>query len=117
MSKTRADLIARVLSRLGKAEAGQPVSAEDTAAVDPYLDGIAGELSSNSIVYLATLDDIDDAFFDPLSAIVADRLADDFGLSVEEAAKAKGRADDAERRLRRMGRGTILDRPVRVDYY
>jgi hypothetical protein len=117
MSRSRADLIARVLSRLGKAEAGQPVSAEDTAAVDPHLDGFKLELQQRNVCYLATLDDIPDEWFDSLSAIVADRLADDFGLPIDEAAKLQGRAEAAVKNLRLMTRGTVVSGSVQQDYF
>lgn len=115
---TRQALIRRVLKRLGAYPAdGQP-AVEDIAIVDDELDDIVEDLRRRDVIDIPDIDDIELGLMQHLSAIVADYVADDFGLSNDEAAKIKGRADEAVRRLAVITRGEILeDEPVKVEYY
>ncbi|MDP4022954.1 hypothetical protein Q8W71_09995 [Methylobacterium sp. NEAU 140] len=97
----REDLVQRVLARLGEVGFGQTAEPEARARVSDALDGILDEMELDRVYDFASSSEIPGAAMDPLSAIVASRLADDFALSSEEATLLAARAQGAEMRLRR----------------
>lgn len=117
MSRNRSDLIARVLSRLGITGSGEDISPEDSAKVDDEIDGILAELAAQDIVNVPDADEIDDAVFGHLSAIIADEVADDFGIPDDEAAKIATRRTTAEVRLRRLQPEPAVYVPMRGEYW
>lgn len=80
--RTSADLVARVLRKLGVAAAGQPISPEDAAVVSGELDSIFRTLAGLEIVYVADSDNIPGEWFADLASIVAGEVAADFGADV-----------------------------------
>lgn len=111
MPKTRADLVTRVLQELGAVAVGQQPAAEDVSLVDGNLEPVAAELAADEVVFIADLDQIDDAAFLPLAICVAQRMASDFGVAMD-AVKVAG----AEARLRRMGRNGPKYTPQPTSY-
>lgn len=107
MAKTRAELVTEVLEDINEAGVGQPVAAEDYAKVLGSLDDIFANLLGRNVILQPIGDDIDDAQFAPLTAVVIGRNARSFGLGAD--ANIKAEADAGEKQLRtlaRINRGT-----------
>ncbi|WP_336802501.1 hypothetical protein [Kaistia sp. MMO-174] len=66
-------------------QTGQNPSPEDFSQVDNNLDTILATLAQDEVVYISNPDQIDEAFFDPVSVCVAEKLALDFGAAVSPA--------------------------------
>lgn len=66
-------------------QTGQNPSPEDFSQVDDNLDTILATLAQDEVVYISNPDQIDEAFFDPVSVCVAEKLALDFGAAVPPA--------------------------------
>lgn len=98
---TKNDLVERILVRLGEVGFGQADEPEARARVLKPLDGILDELCADQIYDFAGSDEIPGAAFDPLSAIIAARLSDDFGVPPDQLPVLSARAQNGEARLRR----------------
>lgn len=118
MSRTRADLVADILSALGVTDSGaDDLADEDVAKVDPRLDGIMAELAMQDIVQVSDLDDIPDEVFEHVVAICAFKCSKHFGLPTDERAVLAQERDEAERRLRRMQPEPATYVPMRGEYW
>lgn len=80
MSKTTQQLATRVLERLKVIAAGETPDAADAASVKTFYANSFAELQVHDLVYWDQ-DDIPDEAFEPLSDLLAGRLAPDFGQS------------------------------------
>lgn len=81
MARTRAELVNRVLKRLGIVGAGQTAFADQYATIDEELDSVLANLRTRGVIDIDP-DDIDDAAFQPLALTIACELAGDFGANV-----------------------------------
>lgn len=81
-TKSRAELIRRVLDRLQVTQTGQNPAAEDVDQVSQNLDTVLATLASDEVVYIANPDEIELAYFEPVSVCIADKMAMDFGTAV-----------------------------------
>lgn len=77
--KTRNDLITTTLELLNAVAAGQSPAPEDVQKIDGIIDGKLHELEIREIVYLASTEEFDDVYVDPLSIILANTAAPAFG--------------------------------------
>ncbi len=115
---TQDDLIGRVLTRFGEVGFGQSQEPEAHKRVKDALPGILEELALDEIYAFPLDDDVPGAAMDPLSAIVASRLADDFGLSGEDAVLLGQKEQGAVARLRRYRAAPAFnDRPTKPDFF
>ena len=112
MSRTRADLRFKALSIILGGDAGQQPSDEDATALDGYIDDVIAELSAKSIVTVSDPDDIDDAVFGNLAALVANAAADEFGGKMDPTKQAA-----AERNLRVIVRPQAAFGPQITEYF
>jgi hypothetical protein len=94
MSKTRDEMIARVLTKLGYNNAGQAIATEDQERVDDNLESIFGELAARQIFYIGDFDAFDDESFEPLADYLAGGMGDDFGKTAEWSEVKKASAID-----------------------
>jgi hypothetical protein len=79
--KTRTDWINQALNVLGILAAGQDPSAEDFTAVDKYIDPLVAELRERSVVDVDDTEEVPNHWFLPLSILLADACANEFGLA------------------------------------
>lgn len=115
---TQDDLIGRVLTRYGEVGFGQSQEPEAHKRVRDALPGILEELALDEIYAFPLSENVPGAAMDPLSAIVASRLADDFGLSGEEAVLLGQKEQGAIARLRRYRAAPAFnEQPARPDYF
>lgn len=95
------DLVDRVLVRLGEVGFGQSAEPEARARVLGSVGGVLDELALDRVYDLGTASQIPGAAFDPLVAIVAARVAPDFGASNDDLTLLAAQAQGAVTRLRR----------------
>jgi hypothetical protein len=117
MVYSREDLIERVLTRLGEVGFGQSQEPEARRRVAKALPGILDELAEDQVYDFSASAEVPGAAMDPLSAIVASRLADDFAASPDEAAILGQREQGAIARLRRYRALPYFYQPTHVDYF
>lgn len=82
MAKTRNDLVSKALGNLGILAAGQVADAEDFEAVDGYVEPLVAWLESAEIYDFDNIDTegVPDDVFIPISLLLADNAALEFGL-------------------------------------
>jgi hypothetical protein len=110
MSKTRIQLIYKVLDNLGVMVPNQSPAAETVSKVDDILDPTLAMLAAMEIVYVADAGtpsppsdgEIDDAIFLPLADMIAQECSGGFNLAGDPALKTL--AILAEEKLRVIGR-------------
>lgn len=81
-TKTKADLVRRVLDKLQKTQTGQNPAAEDFEQVAMNLSTALATIAADEVVYISDPDQIEEAFFEPVAVCVADKLALDFGTAI-----------------------------------
>lgn len=79
-TRTRRELVVAALANLGILAAGQDPSAEDFEAVDDHVDPMVAWLEATDILDIDDIDAIPPEWFSPLSIILADDAALEFGL-------------------------------------
>lgn len=109
-TKTRAELVAKVLANLGVLQAGQSPSDEDAATVDGYIDTSLATIAAKGLVTIYP-SAIQPEFFIPIAVLIASDCAHEFG------AVAVSGTDKAERDLRIMTRGEPTRATMKTDYF
>lgn len=117
MSKTRRDLALRALSRLGKVATGQMPAPEDMQIALDGIDPLLAELRVRKVFYTSNPDETPDEAFNPLAALLANSIAEEFEISPEAVQAWAARAAQAESRLLEMLDDTDDEAPVRATYY
>ena len=110
MAYSQDDLIRDVLVELGKAEAGQPIEAEDRDLVLRRLAGIFARIQRLNIIEIDP-NSIDDDAYDALVKYAAEVIAPAFGRPTDEAVR-RFHEDDLKRIWRINGGANLL---LRVD--
>ncbi|GLS44367.1 hypothetical protein [Methylobacterium brachythecii] len=114
--KTREELIARVLKNLGVLAAGQSPSDEDRAEVDDLIDPVCAKLFDDGVAKL-TGDEIDDAAYLPLAAIVTEAAMVPFGIGGQKASDLEALAEKAKSDLKLAYRVYDARPPMRPDRF
>jgi hypothetical protein len=63
MSKSRDDIQRKTIAILTGGDVGAPVSAEDAATIDGYIDAEVAELNADGTIYIDDPDTLDDSLF------------------------------------------------------
>lgn len=114
--RTRADLIARVLKNLGVLAAGQSPSDEDRAEVDDLIEPVCAKLLDDGVAKLNG-DEIDDAAYLPLAAILAEAAMVPFGIAGAKASDLVALAAQARMDLRLAYRVYDARPPMRIERF
>ena len=114
--RTREQLIARVLKNLGVLAAGEDPANEDRAEVDDLIEPTCAKLFDDGVAKL-TGDEIADAAYLPLAAIVAEAALVPFGIGGTKAAELRGLAEQARMDLRLAYRVYDARPPVRIEAF
>lgn len=112
MTKTREDLVARALHKLGAIGAGQPPAPEDALVVDNEIGPVMADLLTRGVYNWGDPDQIDDDAFVHLADILANSVARDFGREQDETVRLQ-----AERRLRQLNVPVLSGQPQQVEYF
>lgn len=113
-TRTRSDLVFEAFTILVSPSAGQQPSAEDLAFIDELLNNVLATLRGREIVYVADANAIQDEWFLPLAAILADACVAKFGGNDADVMKLAAGREKAERDLRVMSRGRPTYEPLRT---
>lgn len=108
----QAQLIARTLSLLGKAESGQPADEHDVALLTSLIPSCVADLQRKRIVEIEDIDSLDDDLLQWVALYLAQYVAPDFGLTMDAAAM-----ELAKRNIRENEAEAWVYTPVRVDYF
>ncbi|MCJ2107851.1 hypothetical protein MKK70_21220 [Methylobacterium sp. E-041] len=112
--RTREQLIVRVLKDLGVLAAGEAPSDEDRAEIDDLVEPICAKLLDDGVAKLNG-DEVDDAAYLPLAAIIAETALVPFGISGTKAAELRGLAEQARMDLKLAYRVYDARPPMRVE--
>jgi hypothetical protein len=120
-SRTRLELIHKVIDNLGVLVPGQSPSAEDVGKVDNVLDAVMASLAAREILFVGDLGtatppaggEIDETVFLGAADILADRCAPMFNMAGD--AQLKALAIQAEDELRIIGRPPKTRRVLQCD--
>jgi hypothetical protein len=117
MSKTRDELVDRVLKILGIIGAGQEGSTEDATTVDDQIEPVLAELSARRIVYVGDYSTYDDETFNPIAECIAVSLATEFGADMSHLVDPATKMPFAEGRLRTITRRTGTGKMLKTDEF
>jgi hypothetical protein len=107
--RTRSELVNNVAFILGPGEVGQALNADDYAAIDMRFDTVIGDLNARAIATIGNANAIPGAWFDALSAIVANVCKEKYGVTGDEATKLQAEAALAEGKLKTLTRTGLVD--------
>lgn len=99
---TQLELAQRVLQRLGETGFGQSSEPEALKRVTDALPGLMAEFAADGIYSFPLDERVPAPAFDALSAMVASKVSDDFGLGADEVQLLAARAQGAAELLRRL---------------
>ncbi len=112
MAVTKTQLGAKVLEKLGRIGAGESVDSDDQTLVDDAYDSVYEELRSRHLVDWGSTESIPTWAMLHVRNIVANRVANDFGLARNEQEELSA--------IKAMGKHVAIDysyQPVEADYY
>ncbi len=112
MTKTREDLIARALHKLGAVSAGQAPAAEDAQLLDDEIEPVMADLMARGVYAWGDPEVIEDDAFVHLADILANSVARDFGKPQDDAMRLA-----AERRLRQLEAVVLSGQPQVTEYF
>lgn len=113
-TRTRADLVVKILEKLQVVPEGQTPEAEDTTRVDRNLPSLIAELAGREIVYVGDLNAVPEEWFLSLAQIAAYELRNEFGVTGEfEITLARGNAEGIAK-IKVMTRGRPTYEPLRT---
>lgn len=117
-TKTRNELVLQALANLGVLAAGQTPATEDFQSVDGHVEQTIAALDADEIVTVDDVDAIPVEWFQPLSVILADDAAMEFGLPGVPASPSDPHPlDTAISTLRTRVRGRPTGQTLRIDYF
>ncbi len=112
MSRTRQQIQFKVIAILVGGDVGQPVSAEDAATIDAYIDDEVAELNRDGTAYIGDPDELDDELFLTFCKLVANAAADEFGGKSDERV-----AQLLRNRIRVIVRSAVGYGPQEVEFF
>lgn len=110
--KTRADLIGRAATELGKLVSGQNLEDEDAATINALIDPLVRQLSMDSVVDIGSAEKIDPEFFIPVARLLANEAGPSFGIP-----KSPDITFMEEMTLRRLSATRPTFEPLKVNYF
>lgn len=115
-TRTRSELVTKILEKLGVLPEGQTPVVEDSQRVDRNLPSLIAELAGREIVYVTDLEQIPEAWFLSLADVAAWELRNEFGIIGEALVALKDANDTGIMKLKAMLRGKPTYEPLRVTY-
>lgn len=113
-TRTRNDLVEKIIEKLGVVPEGQPPEVDDISRVDRNLPSLINELAAREIVYVSDIDNIPDEWFLSLAKIAAYEFRNEFGVTGEFEVTLRQQSDEAIGNLRVMRRGRPTYEPLRT---
>lgn len=113
-TRSRADLIEKILEKLGVLPEGMQPEVEDSARIDRNLPSLINELAAREIVYVADLENIPDAWFLSLAQICAYEMRNEFGVSGDFEGMLRAGAAEGQDKIKVMTRGRPTYEPLKT---
>lgn len=113
-TRTRADLVVKILEKLGVVPEGQAPEVEDTARVDRNLPSLFNELAAREIVYVPDIEAIPDMWFLSLAKIAAYELRNEFGVTGEFEGTLSRANEEGILAIKVMTRGRPTYEPLKT---
>lgn len=113
-TRTRADLVVKILEKLAVVPEGQAPEVEDSARVDRNLPSLIDSLAAEEILYVPDIENIPSAWFLALSAVCAYRLRNEFGVTGEFEVTLKNGEVEGISQIKVMTRGRPTYEPLRT---
>lgn len=117
MTTTEDDLAEMTLGALGVLASGQTPEAEDVALIKARLAKAIPEWVVREVVYIANSNEIPDEWALSVSRVLADVVAEDFGIGGQKRVEVASLATRAEAKLRWMTRAAKDEQPLRATYF
>lgn len=112
--RTQADLVQKILEKLGVVPEGVAPNVEDTARVMANLPSVIEELAARQIVYVPDIENIPGQWFLSLAKVCAYELRDEFGIAGEQLADLTRSNLDGITNLKAMTYGRPTYEPQRT---
>lgn len=112
MTRTREQLVARALNRLGVVGSGQAPQAEDAKVVNDAVEPVLADLATRDIWQWGDPDALDDDAFEHLAKLLANAVARNFGAQEDEQQRML-----AESRLRELKPIFLSGQPQQTEYF
>lgn len=113
-SRSSADLIVKILEKLGIVPEGQQPEIEDIARVKLNLPSLIAELGAREIVFVANLDKIPDEWFLSLAKICAYELRNEFGVTGDFELTLRAANDEGIGNIKVITRGRPTYEPLKT---
>lgn len=110
--RTQEELVERALGILGAASSADGTAPEDQVAVAARVGPLLARLQSRRVLFVASLDEIEDDVFEPLARLLAEEVAPGFGRASDATALDLWTAE-----LIRLAPPLQSRRPARPDYF
>lgn len=110
--KSREELVARALHKLGVIGAGQAAAAEDSQLVNGTVETVLSDLASRGIYQWGDPDQIEPDAFEHLAGLIAEANARDFGVDTSEQNRLL-----YESRLRQLQPTILSGQPQTAEYF
>lgn len=115
-TKTKADLVLKILEELGVVATGQSPELEDSVKVAANIDPVIAELSAREIVDVPDVEAIQSEIFLSLATICAYELRAQFGLVGDALVDLTRKYGEAIDKINVMTRAKPTYEPLRPDY-
>jgi|SRR6185312_3589123 len=102
---TQADLVTKILDKLGVVPTGNTPQLEDVNRIENLLPAIVESVAGREILYLPDLNNIEGKYFLPFASIAAWECTEEFGTTGDDLAKLEKDNGNAILQLRIMTRG------------
>lgn len=118
LTRTRAQLRIAIASKLGILMEGNTVSGNDSTIIDDGIDNIFRELDDQGLIRFDIEGDaIGVNVYSSLAFLIADSLAEDFGLPTETAARLNAKSDIAMSKIREAAFEGAQNTVTRIEYF
>ncbi len=116
-TRTRADLVTKILEKLQIVPEGQAPEVEDQARVDRNLPSLMSALAAREMVYVPDLDNIPDAWFLDLAKVAAYELRNEFSVTGDFARELEAGQIEGVANLKVMTRGRPTYEVLKTLYF
>lgn len=117
LTKTRVELVSAAAAKLSVLDSAGSLSAEDSSAIDAYVEPLFARLAIDVVDLTADLEanQIPIVYFTPLAAVLANDAKSDFGRAGDQG--LLGEAAVSTQTLRRLAAGRPSYETLVVDYF
>lgn len=113
-TRTRADLVNKIIEKLGIVPEGMTPEVEDYGRVDRNLPSVLDELAAREILYVPDITSIPGEWFLSLSQICAWELRNEFGVTGDFEVTLEKANADAITKIKVMTRGRPTYEPLKM---